>query len=101
MKKIIKCLVLSLLVFIPIGSHRVFAETYGGFQVENTAPTPIPAPAPSGGSGVVSSSNLPMTGEQVAVWGVFVGLFIFALVLFFLIIRKRKEQKEVQMDVAS
>jgi LPXTG-motif cell wall-anchored protein len=95
MKKSIKCLLLALLVFVSVSPYQVSAETYGEFQVSKIpAPTPAPTPVTSGGSGVVSSGSLPMTGEQVFVWTLFAGLLLLALVLIILMMRKRKEEEE-------
>ncbi|GAB2023425.1 hypothetical protein RyT2_25010 [Pseudolactococcus yaeyamensis] len=104
-KKNIKWLLLALLVFVSVGTHHVSAETtHGEFQVGKNPPaTSTPPPTSSlpttdngGGSGVVSSDQLPMTGEQVFVWTLFAGLLLVALVLLILVMRKRKEQQEVQ-----
>ncbi|CAM3024817.1 WxL domain-containing protein [Lactococcus laudensis] len=95
-KKTVKYLLLSLLTFTSIGSFHVSAETYGDFKVEKAVSVPAPTPAPSGGSGVVSASNLPMTGEQVAAWGVLVGLLLLAVALLLFVIKKRREQEKSQ-----
>ena len=107
MKKIVKFLLLALLVLTSATSSRIFAaETRGEFQVQKNAkpaPTPSPKPTPtpslpktSRGSGVVSASKLPVTGEQVATWSLFVGLILVAVVLFFLIMRRLKENEPSQ-----
>ena len=107
MKKIVKFLLLALLVLTSATSGRIFAaETRGEFQVQKNAkpaPTPTPKPTPtpslpktSRGSGVVSASKLPVTGEQVATWSLFVGLILVAVVLFFLILKRLKENEASQ-----
>lgn len=99
MKKIVKFLLLVLLVLTSATSSRIFAaETRGEFQVQkNAKPTPTPSlPKTSRGSGVVSASKLPVTGEQVATWSLFVGLILVAVVLFFLILKRLKENEASQ-----
>ena len=107
MKKIIKFLLLALLVLTSATSSQIFAsETRGEFQVQKNAkpaPTPSPKPTPSlpttsRGSGVVSASKLPVTGEQVATWSLFVGLILVAVVLFFLIMKRLKENEVSQQQ---
>ncbi|GHU36620.1 hypothetical protein FACS1894192_03600 [Bacilli bacterium] len=97
MRKKLKGLLLALVVFVSATTQQVFAETYGSFQVEKTAPTPEPLPT---GSGVVPSSQLPMTGEQAFTWALFVGLLLIAFVLILLFRRRRKEEMEEEASHA-
>ena len=96
MKKIVKFLLLALLVLTSATSSRIFAaETRGEFVVQKNA-KPAPTPSLPTTSVVVSSSKLPVTGEQVATWSLFLGLMLVAVVLFFLIMRRLKENEPSQ-----
>ncbi|WP_157905804.1 LPXTG cell wall anchor domain-containing protein [Pseudolactococcus reticulitermitis] len=90
MKKIVKCLLLTLILVVSTGSLHISAETYGEFQVEKGAPSQTPLP--SGGSGVDAANKLPVTGEQIATWAIFGGLLLLAFVLLLLALRKIKER---------
>lgn len=100
MKKIVKFLLLALLVLTSLASRQIFAnETHGEFQVQKNAkvaPTPPSLPKTSGGSGVISSSKLPATGEQVLTWSLFLGLVLVVAILIFLIMRRLKENEASQ-----